>query len=89
MLTVCSLQEYMYYTLANPWLQVKLIRFLRYFPPPENPQVRQTLIDTLVRILDFADKNHNAAGTTASYKNALLAVLFEATDLITFSGMYA
>jgi AP-2 complex subunit alpha len=25
-------RDYVYYNIPNPWLQVKLLRFLRYFP---------------------------------------------------------
>lgn len=44
-------QDYTYYGLASPWLQVKCLRVLQYFPPPEEPGVRRTLVDVVKRIL--------------------------------------
>jgi AP-2 complex subunit alpha len=26
--------EYIYYKVPNPWMQVKLLRLLQYYPPP-------------------------------------------------------
>lgn len=47
-------QDYTYYGLASPWLQVKCLRVLQYFPPPEEPSVRRTLVDVVKRILGGA-----------------------------------
>ena len=44
-------QDYTYYGLASPWLQVKCLRVLQYFPPPEDPAVRRMLADAIKRIL--------------------------------------
>ena len=27
--------DYLYYGIATPWLQIKLLRMLQFFPPPE------------------------------------------------------
>ena len=45
------MQDYTYYGLASPWLQVKCLRVLQYFPPPEEPIVRRMLADIVKRIL--------------------------------------
>ena len=26
--------EYVYYKVPNPWMQIKLLRLLQYYPPP-------------------------------------------------------
>jgi len=44
-------QDYTYYGLASPWLQVKCLRVLQYFPPPEEPSVHRMLVDVVKRIL--------------------------------------
>lgn len=44
-------QDYTYYGLASPWLHVKCLRVLQYFPAPEEPSVRRTLVDVVKRIL--------------------------------------
>jgi hypothetical protein len=44
-------QDYTYYGLASPWLQVKCLRVLQYFPPPEEPAVRRMLAEVIKRIL--------------------------------------
>lgn len=49
-------QDYTYYGLASPWLQVKCLRVLQYFPPPEEPSVRRTLVDVVKRILGGATR---------------------------------
>jgi len=32
--------EYIYYKVPNPWMQVKLLRLLQYYPPPSESQNR-------------------------------------------------
>jgi len=72
--------EYIYYNLPNPWLQVKLLRFLRHFPPPTDAALRTSLQESLKRILTHGA---NMKGTvTNNYKNGLHAILFEAIELI-------
>lgn len=33
--------EYVYFHICNPWLQVKLLRLLQYYPPPEDQMLLQ------------------------------------------------
>jgi len=72
-------KDYVYYNMANPWLQVKLLRFLSYYDPPEEPNDRARLYEILKKILGLADV---AKGQTVNHKNALNAVLFEAIYLV-------
>lgn len=70
-------KEYLYHNVPNPWLQVKLLKFLTLYPIPEDKQVRTTLAETLQKILASADSK----GTEVNYRNALNAILFAAIDL--------
>ncbi len=77
-------RDYVYYSIANPWLQVKLLRFLRSFPLPENtPKTR--LYEVLRKILASVDA---AKGQTVNHKNSLNAVLFEAIYLVIYYDEY-
>lgn len=69
-------QDYTYYGIASPWLQVRALRVLQYFPPPEDPAVLRALTDTLQRTLtgNEAIKNPNKS-------NAVHAIVFEAASL--------
>ena len=72
-------KDYVYYNMANPWLQVKLLRFLSYYPPCEDKQSRSKLNEILKKIINSAEV---AKGQTVNHKNALNAVLFEAISLV-------
>lgn len=70
-------QEYTYYGIPSPWLQVKTMRVLQYFPTIEDPSIRQSLFDVLHRILLNTDSVKNV-----NKNNAAHAVLFEALALV-------
>jgi len=72
-------KEYTYYHIACPWLQVKLLKFLRYFPPPDDSQGGQVLNEILNAIFS---QSESAKAGTVNHKNSLNAVLFEAINLI-------
>ncbi|KAL2157794.1 hypothetical protein VTH06DRAFT_5062 [Thermothelomyces fergusii] len=70
--------DYLYYKVPCPWLQVKLLRLLQYFPPSEDSHVRGLIRDSLQKTLDVAlETNKNV-----QQNNAQNAVLFEAINLI-------
>jgi len=67
-------QDYTYYGIASPWLQVKCLRTLQYFPTPTDPHVVKSLVETVKRILGAGGdiiKNQNKG-------NAIHAIVFEA-----------
>lgn len=66
-------QHYMYYGIPTPWLQVKILRALQYFPAPEDPAVLKSLKAAIREILSGNDpvKNPNK-------NNAVHAIVFEA-----------
>ncbi|KAL0460104.1 UNVERIFIED_CONTAM: AP-2 complex subunit alpha-2 [Sesamum latifolium] len=69
-------QEYTYYGIPSPWLQVKTMRALQYFPTVEDPNTRRSLFEVLQRILMGTDVVKNVNKNNASH-----AVLFEALAL--------
>ncbi|KAJ9178004.1 hypothetical protein P3X46_009924 [Hevea brasiliensis] len=70
-------QEYTYYGIPSPWLQVKAMRALQYFPTIEDPNCRRSLFEVLQRILMGTDVVKNV-----NKNNAAHAVLFEALALV-------
>ncbi|GAB4824774.1 hypothetical protein Ancab_007640 [Ancistrocladus abbreviatus] len=70
-------QEYTYYGIPCPWLQVKTMRALQYFPTIEDPHTRRSLFEVLQRILMGTDVVKNVNKNNASH-----AVLFEALALV-------
>ncbi|KAG0560112.1 hypothetical protein KC19_10G155200 [Ceratodon purpureus] len=70
-------QEYTYYGIPSPWLQVKTMRVLQYFPTIEDPNIRKSLFEILQRILMGTDVVKNVNKNNASH-----AVLFEALALV-------
>ncbi|XP_010520400.1 PREDICTED: AP-2 complex subunit alpha-2 isoform X2 [Tarenaya hassleriana] len=70
-------QEYTYYGIPSPWLQVKTMRALQYFPTIEDPGTRRSLFEVLQRILMGTDVVKNVNKNNASH-----AVLFEALSLV-------
>ncbi|KAK3944552.1 adaptin N terminal region-domain-containing protein [Diplogelasinospora grovesii] len=70
--------DYLYYKVPCPWIQVKLLRLLQYFPPSEDSHVREMIRESLQKILNLAlESNKNV-----QQNNAQNAVLFEAINLI-------
>ncbi|KAI0275065.1 Adaptor protein complex AP-2 alpha subunit [Gloeopeniophorella convolvens] len=68
---------YSYYKVPSPWLQVKLLRLLQYYPPSEDHAIRTTLHQVLETIMNnSAEQSRNM-----QHNNAQRAVLFEAIGL--------
>ncbi|XP_078429470.1 AP-2 complex subunit alpha-1-like [Wolffia australiana] len=70
-------QDYTYYGIPSPWLQVKTMRALQYFPAIEDPNTRRSLFEVLQRILMGTEVVKNVNKNNASH-----AVLFEALALV-------
>ncbi|GAB7364581.1 hypothetical protein MBLNU230_g5388t1 [Neophaeotheca triangularis] len=70
--------DYLYYKVPCPWLQVKLLRLMQYFPPSEDNYVRDFMRQSLQRVLD----NAMEMPKNVQQNNAQNAVLFEAINLI-------
>lgn len=68
---------YAYYKVPSPWLQVKLLKLLQYYPPSDDPTIRATLHQVLETIMSSsAEQTRNM-----QHNNAQRAVLFEAIGL--------
>ena len=65
--------DYAYYSVMCPWVQIKLLRLLQYFPKPDDAEQLQKLTDILERILSDSQVQKNV-----NRNNAVHAVLFEA-----------
>ena len=75
-------QDYTYYGIPSPWLHVKALRVLHYFPVIENDAVWTKLSEILRRTISSApiDRNTNK-------NNALHAILFESISLMMHLNM--
>ncbi|PWY64766.1 Adaptor protein complex AP-2 alpha subunit [Aspergillus heteromorphus CBS 117.55] len=70
--------DYLYYRVPCPWIQVKLLRLLQYYPPAEDSHVREIIRESLQQIMHLAmDTPKNV-----QQNNAQNAVLFEAINLL-------
>lgn len=68
---------YAYYKVPSPWLQVKLLRLLQYYPPTEDPTISSILHQVLQTIMN----NCGEPTRNVQHNNAQHAVLFEAIGL--------
>ncbi|KAF9044533.1 Adaptor protein complex AP-2 alpha subunit [Hymenopellis radicata] len=68
---------YAYYKVPSPWLQVKLLRMLQYYPPSEDPAIRSVLHQVLQTVMN----NSAEPSRNVQHNNAQHAVLFEAIGL--------
>ncbi|THU66492.1 hypothetical protein C4D60_Mb05t14730 [Musa balbisiana] len=75
-------QEYTYHGIPSPWIQVKTMRALQYFPTIEDPNTRRALFEVLQRILMGTDVVKNV-----NKNNAVHAILFEALALENMTRM--
>ncbi|KAK2185380.1 hypothetical protein NP493_239g10012 [Ridgeia piscesae] len=75
-----DLQDYTYYFVPAPWLSVKLLHLLQYYPAPEDATVRNRLTECLETILNKAQEPPKSK--KVQHSNAKNAVLFEAINLI-------
>ncbi|KAF8950913.1 hypothetical protein BGZ46_004255, partial [Entomortierella lignicola] len=69
--------DYVYYKIPIPWLQVKLLRLLQYFPPTEDPNMAEMLHNVLQTIIN----NSQETPRNVQHNNAQNAILFEAINL--------
>ncbi|KAL8700842.1 MAG: hypothetical protein Q9201_005235 [Fulgogasparrea decipioides] len=70
--------DYVYYKVPCPWIQVKFLRLMQYYPPSEDTHVRSLIRESVQQVLHEAmlmPKN-------VQQNNAQNAVLFEAVNLV-------
>ncbi|CAG8554418.1 10103_t:CDS:2, partial [Acaulospora colombiana] len=69
--------DYVYYKVPIPWLQIKLLRLLQYYPASDDRETRNKLHGVLQKILN----NSQETPKNVQHNNAQNAVLFEAINL--------
>ncbi|KAJ2786429.1 hypothetical protein GGI15_001519 [Coemansia interrupta] len=69
--------DYVYYKVPAPWLQIKLLRLLQYYPAPESSEARSTLLSILRHIIDVSQD----VPRELQQMNAQYSILFEAINL--------
>jgi AP-2 complex subunit alpha len=69
--------DYLYYNTACPWLQVKLLRMLQYFPLPTDSTLVGRLNEVLERILTRTEVTKSVNKNNSDH-----SILFEAINLI-------
>ncbi|GET01787.1 adaptor protein complex AP-2 alpha subunit [Rhizophagus clarus] len=69
--------DYVYYKVPIPWLQIKLLRLLQYYPASDDHNIRNKLHNVLQTIIN----NSQDAPKNVQHANAQNAVLFEAINL--------
>lgn len=69
--------DYFYYKVPCPWMQVKLLRLLQYFPPSQDSHIRTMIRESLQQIME----NASEMPKNVQQNNAQNAVLFEAINL--------
>ncbi|KAK5090680.1 hypothetical protein LTR05_000855 [Lithohypha guttulata] len=70
--------DYLYYKVPCPWLQVKFLKLLQFYPPSDDSHVRDIIRETLQAILSIpTDIPKNV-----QQNNAQNAILFEAINLL-------
>lgn len=70
--------EYLYYHVPCPWLQVKLLRLMQYYPPSDDSHIRDLIRSSIQHTLDAAMEMQK----NVQQNNAQNAVLFEAIKLV-------
>ncbi|ELP85029.1 AP-2 complex subunit alpha-1, putative [Entamoeba invadens IP1] len=70
--------EYNYHGVPSPWLQVRILRILRYIPPKKGAE-ENYLSDCVKSLIDTCDMKLGE-----NTKNAMFAILFEIIELAPF-----
>lgn len=70
--------DYLYYKVPCPWIQVKFLKLLQYYPPSEDSHVRDIIRESLQAIMQAATETPK----NVQQNNAQNAVLFEAINLL-------
>lgn len=69
--------DYLYYRTPSPWLQIKILKILRLFQPPEDEEILRAINDVLVNLVTGTE-----VGSNVNKNNADHAILFEAIRLV-------
>lgn len=73
--------NYLYYSVPAPWLQVKLLMLLQYYPQPQDEALNGHISQVLNRVMATAERTKSVGHKSVSKTNAAHAVLFEALNV--------
>jgi AP-2 complex subunit alpha len=74
--------NYLYYGIPAPWLQVKLLQLLQYYPPPTDEGLMGHITQVINRIITGAERSkQNDKNKGVSKTNAAHSVFFEALNV--------
>lgn len=69
--------DYLYYRTPSPWLQIKCLKILRLFEPPEDEDTLNVINEVLINLVTGTE-----VGSNVNKNNADHAILFEAIKLV-------
>ena len=69
--------DYLYYRTPSPWLQIKILKILTLFSPPEDLDTLNAINDVLMNLVKGTE-----VGSNVNKNNADHAILFEAIKLV-------
>jgi len=70
-------RPYSYWHTMSPWLQIKMLRLLQFFPPPSDPSLYKKLNEVFEHILSHIEVTKNVSKNNADH-----AILFECLNTI-------
>lgn len=70
-------QDYYYYMTPCPWLQIKYLKILQLFPPPENQADRTKINEIMMDIINKTEVTKNVNKNNSDH-----SILFECINLI-------
>lgn len=73
--------DYIYYKTPCPWLQVKVLKLLQMFPPPEGGHVLESINEIMVHIMNRTEVTKNPNKNSSDH-----SILFEVFNLIIHYG---
>ena len=69
--------DYLYYGTPSPWLNIKLLKLLQQFPPPQDQRLMDELQEALLRIFNQTEVTKNVNKNNADH-----GILFEALHVV-------
>lgn len=70
-------QDYYYYMTSCPWLQVKILKLLQQFPPPDNESDLTRINEIMLEIINKTEVTKNVNKNNSDH-----SILFEAINLV-------
>lgn len=74
--------DYLYYRIPSPWLQIKCLRFLQYYQVPSDPEQLALLMDILNKICGKSDTTESVNKSNAEH-----SIIYEAISLVISYGV--